>query len=104
MLRWILLRQKRQKALNKQEILKAFAIFCEGNEFELNSDKPHVEACIDGILENEKKYGLKYCPCRIITGDLNKDMELICPCNFTTQEKYKTKNECWCGLFIKRRK
>ncbi|MFC1559940.1 ferredoxin-thioredoxin reductase catalytic domain-containing protein [Candidatus Margulisiibacteriota bacterium] len=89
--------------MNKKEILNAFAAFCDGNEFELNPDKEHVNAVIDGILINEKQDGLKYCPCRIKTGDLEKDMELICPCNFTIQDKYKTKGECWCGLFKKKK-
>ncbi|KPJ69084.1 hypothetical protein AMJ44_04700 [candidate division WOR-1 bacterium DG_54_3] len=88
--------------MNKGEILKAFEVFCRENEFELNPDRAHVEACIDGILENEEKFGLKYCPCRIVSRDFQKDLELLCPCNFTIQEKYKTQEECWCGLFTKR--
>lgn len=88
--------------MNKREVLKAFEGFCRENEFELNPDKAHVGACIDGILENEKKYGFKYCPCRIQTGDFAKDIELLCPCNFTIQEKYKNQGECWCGLFTKK--
>lgn len=88
--------------MNKQEIINSFEDFCQNNEFELNPNKFHVEACIDGILENEKKYGLKYCPCRIVSGDFNKDIELICPCNFTIQKKYNEQGECWCGLFAKK--
>lgn len=88
--------------MNKQEILKAFGKFCDGNEFEINPDAAHVEACIDGLLENEKRHGLKYCPCRILSGEFEKDVLLICPCNFRAQEKYRTKGECWCGLFSKR--
>jgi ferredoxin-thioredoxin reductase catalytic subunit len=91
----------RWRGLNKDEIIKAFAAFCQGNEFELNPDKSHMEAVIDGVLENEKAYGLKYCPCRIRTGDFEKDLELLCPCNFTAQEKYASQSECWCGLFTK---
>ncbi|MFC1568439.1 ferredoxin-thioredoxin reductase catalytic domain-containing protein [Candidatus Margulisiibacteriota bacterium] len=88
--------------MNKQEIIKAFAAFCKDNEFELNPDKAHVDAIIDGILENEGKYGLKYCPCRIQSGNFQKDLELLCPCNFTAQDKYRDKKECWCGLFTKK--
>jgi ferredoxin-thioredoxin reductase catalytic subunit len=88
--------------LNKQQILAAFEAFCRGNEFELNPDKDHVSAVIDGILENEKKFGLKYCPCRVRSGDFSKDLELLCPCNFTVQKKYEQQGECWCGLFVKR--
>ncbi|MFC1571435.1 ferredoxin-thioredoxin reductase catalytic domain-containing protein [Candidatus Margulisiibacteriota bacterium] len=95
------LRRERCRVLNKQEILAAFEEFCQKNEFNLNFNKAHVEACIDGILENEKKYGLKYCPCRIAVGDFEKDVELLCPCNFKAQEKYRNQGECWCGLFKK---
>lgn len=87
--------------MDKQEVTKAFEEFCQGNEFELNPDRAHTSAVIDGVLENEKKFGLKYCPCRIRTGNFEKDIELLCPCNFMIQEKYKTLGECWCGLFTK---
>ena len=82
--------------------MDAFGAFCRGNEFELNPDQVHVSAVIDGVIENEKRFGLKYCPCRIRTGDPGKDLELICPCNFTIQDKYKVQGECWCGLFTKK--
>jgi ferredoxin-thioredoxin reductase catalytic subunit len=88
--------------LNKSEIIRTFGEFCQGKEFELNPDRSHLEAIIDGILDNEKKYGLKYCPCRIVSGDFNKDSELICPCHFTAQKKYAEQGECWCGLFTKK--
>ena len=88
--------------MNKEETLKAFEVFCRDNEFELNPDKAHVEACIEGILDNEKKFGLKYCPCRIVSKDFQKNLELLCPCNFTIQKKYAEKGECWCGLFVKK--
>lgn len=88
--------------MNKNEILRAFKEFCDRNEFELNPDKEHVDFCIDGLLANEKKYGLKFCPCRIVSGDIKKDVEIICPCNFTMQDKYRSKSECWCGLFTKK--
>ncbi len=88
--------------MNKQELVKTFDDFCRNNEFELNPDKAQVDAVIDGVLENERKFGLKYCPCRVMTGDLKKDLELLCPCNFRLQDKYREQGECWCGLFTKK--
>ena len=88
--------------MNKEEIRKAFEKFTENNDFILNSDKEFVGKIIDGILENEKKYGLKLCPCRLRNGTIERDLELICPCNFKIQETWKTQERCWCGLFVKR--
>ena len=88
--------------MDKQQIIKVFADFCRNNEFQLNPDERHVAAVIDGLLENEQKFGLKYCPCRLRSGDFQKDLGLLCPCNFTVQDKYRAQKECWCGLFTKK--
>lgn len=58
----------------------------------------------DGVLNNEKNHGLKYCPCRLRTKDFDKDIKLICPCNFKSQNTWKEKGECWCSLFVKKNK
>jgi len=54
----------------------------ENNDFMLNPDSLHVDMVIAGVLENEKKYELKFCPCRLTGGIREKDLELLCPCNF----------------------
>lgn len=76
----------------------------ESDKFILNPDKTIVEDIAKGILQNEKKKGFKYCPCRLPVGKEKKDIELICPCNFKIQDTWKEKGECWCSLFIKEQK
>jgi len=88
--------------MKKEEIIKAWEKFTEKNDFILNPDKEHVDAVIDGVLENERNCGLKLCPCRLRNGTRKRDLELICPCNFKIQDNWKEKQECWCGLFVKR--
>jgi ferredoxin-thioredoxin reductase catalytic subunit len=60
---------------------------------------------LEGIFNNDKNHGMKYCPCRLITKDFEEDLKLVCPCNFQIHETYKDKEdgECWCGLFIRRK-
>lgn len=87
--------------MNKEELILVWEKFCEGKDFKLNNDD-HVEKVAEGVLEVEKKDGMKYCPCRIIIGEFDKDLELLCPCNFKIQQTWKEKGRCWCGLFIKR--
>jgi ferredoxin-thioredoxin reductase catalytic subunit len=55
-----------------------------------------------GVLNNEKKHHLKFCPCRMTSGKQQEDFKLICPCNFFIQKTWKEKGECWCGLYVKK--
>lgn len=89
--------------MNKEELLKVWEKFAEKNDFMLNPDKEHVDMLAQGVLANEKEYGLKFCPCRIRDGTREQDLKLICPCNFKAQDVWKEKQECWCGLFVKRK-
>ena len=87
--------------MNAEELRTAWAKFTENNNFILNTDEDHVSMVISGVLDNEKEYGLKLCPCRLRDGTRQRDLELICPCNFKIQDVWENEGRCWCGLFIK---
>ncbi|MBW2964888.1 hypothetical protein KY363_05520 [Candidatus Woesearchaeota archaeon] len=88
-----------------EDLRKAWETFSENNDFMLNPDKAHVDMIINGVQANEEKFGLKLCPCRLRNGSRERDLELICPCNFRTHETWndESKGYCWCGLFVKRK-
>lgn len=89
------------KVMEKIEgLIKNYQDHAEKNRFRLNPDRKVVERLIIGMLENEKKYGEKYCPCRKITGDSKEDKPKICPCQWHRQEIEKD-GHCFCGLFVK---
>ncbi|MGQ9673906.1 MAG: ferredoxin-thioredoxin reductase catalytic domain-containing protein [Candidatus Aminicenantales bacterium] len=94
-----------KRTLTREGFRKAIEKFAEKNEFEVNPDTEKVEMLLDGLHANEKNYGLKYCPCRLASGDYAEDLKLVCPCNFLVHETYRDNEagECWCGLFIKRK-
>jgi ferredoxin-thioredoxin reductase catalytic subunit len=89
--------------MNKEELKKVWERFTKNNDFMLNPDKDHVEMLLDGVLKNEESFGLKLCPCRLRDGSRERDLELICPCNFKSQKTWNEKGMCWCGLFLKRK-
>ena len=91
------------KRMTEQEVRLALAKFTEGKEFELNPDSTHVDYIIKGIMANAEAKGLKYCPCRIPVGDFEKDLGLVCPCNFFTHKTWASQGRCWCGLFTRRK-
>jgi ferredoxin-thioredoxin reductase catalytic chain len=95
-----------KSTMTKAQFRQAIDKFAENNEFQVNPDTAKVEMLFDGMFANEENHGLKYCPCRLRTKDFNEDLKLVCPCNFIAHETYKGKEdgECWCGLFIRRKK
>ena len=66
--------------------------------FKLNPDKRIVRLVIEGLIENKRKYGEYYCPCR-----LEHTERTICPCYYHKKE-IKQSGKCLCGLFVKNAK
>lgn len=86
-----------------EEVLSSWEDFVARNgRIKLWEDRASVQQLSVGVLENDQSKGLKYCPCRVPTGDQARDLKLICPCNFLAQQTWKEYGECWCGLFRKR--
>jgi len=65
----------------------------------LNPNENIVSGILKGLLMNKKKHGEVYCPCRIVTGDKEKDKKIICPCVFHKKE-IELQGKCCCGLFV----
>jgi thioredoxin len=86
--------------LDINAIVERYDNYAKSSGFRLNPDKKTVERVIKGLLENEKKYGKKYCPCRRISGDTEEDAKKICPCVFHKDEIEKD-GHCFCNLFVK---
>jgi ferredoxin-thioredoxin reductase catalytic subunit len=86
-----------------ESVIAAWREFATNNPMiKMNPNEEEVNTLASGVLENVKNRGMKYCPCRMTSGDFQKDLELVCPCNFYRQKVYKENGECWCGLFMKR--
>ena len=54
---------------------------------------------LKGLAENEERYGYPSCPCRIASGNLEKDRDIICPCDYRDPdvEEY---GQCYCALYV----
>lgn len=83
-----------------KELMAKYSKYAEENGFKLNPDTKSVERVINGLLENEKKYGEKYCPCRRVTGEKEEDSKKICPC-FWHKEEINKDGNCFCRLYVK---
>ena len=65
----------------------------------LNPDKDFVLGLCEGLLTNLKRFGYQSCPCRLAEGIKEKDIDIICPCDYRDSdiEKY---GACYCGLYV----
>lgn len=65
----------------------------------LNPEEKTVNTLVSGLLKNEARYGYRSCPCRLSTGDYNKDCDIICPCAYRDWD-LDAYGRCYCGLYV----
>ena len=81
------------------EILSWARKYAEEKGLALNTNDRQLNAVIRGLVRNRLKHGEKYCPCRIRSGDPEKDRLLICPCAYH-EEEIEGEGHCHCNLFF----
>ncbi len=64
-----------------------------------NQDKDKVRAILAGLLENKSNYGYMGCPCRLLSGEVQWDRDIICPCVYRELD-VKEYGSCYCGLYV----
>jgi ferredoxin-thioredoxin reductase catalytic subunit len=71
----------------------------EGSGYHLNPDKEFTKELVEGLLVNENRYGYWACPCRLASMVKEKDLDIICPCDYRDRDlnDYDT---CYCGLYV----
>jgi len=84
----------------KEKVIGNYSAYAKKSGFRLNPDKGVVGMIVAGLLENQGKFGARYCPCRIRTGKPEEDRKIICPCAFHRSE-LREAGRCHCGLFVK---
>jgi ferredoxin-thioredoxin reductase catalytic chain len=85
--------------ITEEQLLELSRKYAEKAGFRLNPDKEILDTVIKGLIENEKRHGLRYCPCRLLTGDRQKDAAIICPCRYHKDE-IKQQGYCHCMLYF----
>jgi ferredoxin-thioredoxin reductase catalytic subunit len=71
----------------------------EARGYFLNADVEFVKNLIRGLLTNEKRYGYWLCPCRLSLGSREKDLDVICPCDYRDDD-LNDFGCCYCSLYV----
>ena len=69
------------------------------NKWILNKNQDAFEDLINGLVYNKKKYGYQSCPCRLASGYRELDRDLICPCDYASDD-VKEFGACYCNLYL----
>lgn len=71
----------------------------EPKGYYFNANKEQTFQLLRGLLTNKDRYGYMVCPCRLSSGDREKDMDIICPCDYRKPDVQEY-GACFCGLYV----
>jgi len=71
----------------------------ESSGYHLNPDREFTRELVEGLLVNELRYGYWACPCRLATGDKQKDLDIVCPCDYRDPDLLDW-GACYCCLYV----
>jgi len=67
--------------------------------YRLNPDRKLALSLIEGLLVNKDRYGYMSCPCRLASGDRERDRDIICPCVYRDPDLAEY-DQCYCALYV----
>lgn len=67
----------------------------------LNPDPDFLKDLLEGLKANEERYGFPSCPCRLASGKLEFDRDIICPCDYRDPDVLEY-GACYCALYVRK--
>lgn len=73
--------------------------FAESLGLMMNPDWEVVKPLLEGLLINGERYKARTCPCRPASGVVEKDRDIVCPCDYAKPDITEF-GACFCWLFV----
>ena len=67
--------------------------------YHLTPDPDLLQGLLEGLKTNEERYGYPSCPCRLASGKLEIDRDIICPCDYRDPDVAEF-GACYCRLYV----
>ena len=87
--------------MDKKELKDFYQRYADLNGFLLQPDPILLDHVLEGLLQREKAYGLRFCPCRRVLNNPDEDRKIVCPC-FFHKDEIEQDGHCKCLLFLKK--
>ena len=85
--------------MNVDELYERLKGLQEPKGYFFNKDRERVNDILEGLLTNRERYGYMCCPCRLASGDREKDKDIICPCAYRERDVAEY-GSCYCNLYV----
>ena len=82
-----------------EQIKKSAEINAKRNGYYLNPDPEMLNSILEGLIQNETKYNYPSCPCRLASGKIEFDRDIICPCDYRDLDVIEF-GSCYCALYV----
>lgn len=82
-----------------EKLYETLKKFQEPKGYFFNKDKERTFELLEALLVNKERYGYMGCPCRLQSGDREKDKDIICPCVYREPD-VKEYHSCYCNLYV----
>jgi ferredoxin-thioredoxin reductase catalytic subunit/rubredoxin len=82
-----------------EEMFDSMKKIASEDGYKFNPDKLELGYILQGMWDNEQRYGYPACPCRLASGTLSNDMDIICPCNYRDADIAEY-GSCLCTLYV----
>jgi ferredoxin-thioredoxin reductase catalytic chain len=67
--------------------------------YHLTPDPDLLLGLLEGLKTNEERYEYPSCPCRLASGKLEFDRDIICPCDYRDPDVTEF-GACYCRLYV----
>ena len=85
--------------MDTQQLYETLKKVQEPKGYFFNNDMEKVYELLAGLLVNKERYGYMACPCRLASGNREKDRDIICPCEYRAPD-VKDYGTCYCSLYV----
>ncbi len=82
-----------------EELYEMLRKMQEPKGYFFSRDKEWVLDILRGLITNKERYGYMSCPCRLASGDREKDKDIICPCVYRAPDVGEY-GSCYCNLYV----
>ncbi|MCW4006981.1 MAG: ferredoxin:glutaredoxin reductase [Candidatus Bathyarchaeota archaeon] len=84
-----------------EEVRKRAEADAQTYGYRLVSDPDLLQGLLEGLKTNEERYGYPSCPCRLASGAIEYDRDIICPCDYRDPDVNRY-GACYCRLYLRK--
>lgn len=85
--------------MTTQELYEKLKAIQEPKGYFFNKDIQMTMDLLESLLINKERYGYMACPCRLASGKLDLDRDILCPCVYREPDVAEY-GACYCGLYV----